>query len=143
MGFALVPRTPIHSVQIPANATSGRVSSRANHFGVFFGLVSAYSQNDVNGTKQRLSGPSHRRQCGDLVLRIFVVMPGNCGGLGMPHRIIVSSRSPSLTRTTGATWSGKIAGSRGRLPVVSLLTLNRSRMAFWFVVMEYRLHIDN
>src|SRR4051794_39025924 len=70
-GFALVSRTPLHSVQIPANASSGRVSSRANHFGVFFGLVSAYSQKDVNGTRHRLSGASHRRQCGDLVLRIL------------------------------------------------------------------------
>src|SRR3954466_14278840 len=102
MGFALVPRTPIHSVQIPANATSGRLSSRANHFGVFFGFVSAYSQKEVNGTRQRLSGPSHLRQCGELVLRIFVVMPGNCGGFGMPHRIMVSSGCPSYARITGA-----------------------------------------
>src|SRR3954451_6583568 len=102
MGFDLVPRTPIHSVQIPANATSGRLSSRANHFGVFFGLVSAYSQNDVNGTRQRLSGASHLRQCGELVLRIFVVMPGNCGGGGMPPRIMGNSRSPFFGRTTGA-----------------------------------------
>src|SRR5215212_10121079 len=102
MGLALVPRTPFHSVQIPANATKGLVSSRANHFGVFFGLVSAYSQNDVNGTRQRLSGASHLRQCGDLVLRMFVVMPGNCGGFGMPHRIMVSWCSPSFARTTGA-----------------------------------------
>src|SRR3954454_6026184 len=73
---------------------------------------------------------------------MLVVMPGNCGGFGMPHRIMTSSRSPSLTRTTGATWSGKIAGSGGRLPVLSLVTLNRSRIAFWLVLMEYRLHID-
>src|SRR5436190_6140389 len=102
MGFAFVPRTPIRSVQMPANATSDRVPSRANHFGVFFGLVSAYSQKDVSGTRQRLSGASHLRQCGELVLRIFVVMPGNCGGFGMPQRIIVSSRSLSFARTTGA-----------------------------------------
>src|SRR5436190_6444025 len=102
MGFALVPRTPIHSVQIPANASNRLLSSRANHLGVFFGLVSAYSQKDVNGTRQRLSGASHLRQCGELVLRIFVVMPGNCGGFGMPQRIIVSSRSLSFARTTGA-----------------------------------------
>src|SRR5947207_12426429 len=103
MGFALVPRTPIHSVQIPANATSGRVSSIANHFGVLFGLVSAYSQKDVNGTRQRLSGPTHLRQCGELVLRMFVVMPGNWGGFGMPQRIMMSSRCPSFARITGAT----------------------------------------
>jgi hypothetical protein len=49
------------------------------------------------------------------VLRMLVVMPGNCGGLGMPHRIMVSSRAPSLTHTTGAMPSGKIAGRGGRL----------------------------
>src|SRR5436305_12173937 len=108
MGFALVPRMPIHSVQIPANATSGRVSSRANHFGVFFGLVSAYSQKDVNGTRQRLSGPTHLRQCGELALRTFVVMPGHWGGCGMPQRIILSARSRSYARITGAIGPGKI-----------------------------------
>src|SRR3954451_25426462 len=102
MGFALVPRMPIQSVQMPAKATSGRVSSKANHFGVFFGLVSAYSQNEVNGTRQRLAGPSNLRQCGDLVLRMLVAMHGYCGGFGMPHRIMISSRSPSFARTTGA-----------------------------------------
>src|SRR5437763_14726046 len=106
MGFDLVPRTPIHSVQIPANATSGRVSSRANHFGVFFGLVFAYSQKDVNGTRQRLSGASHLRQCGELVLRLLVVMSGNCGGFGMFQRFLVGSRFPSLARTKCATLSG-------------------------------------
>jgi hypothetical protein len=30
-----------------------RLSSNANHVGVFFGLVSAYSRNDVHGTTQR------------------------------------------------------------------------------------------
>jgi hypothetical protein len=74
------------SLQMPAKATSGRLSSIANQFGVFRGLVSAYSQKDVNGTRQRLSGASHRRQCGDPVLRMLVVMPGCCGGFGMPRR---------------------------------------------------------
>ncbi len=74
----------------------------ANHFGVFFGLVSAYSQNDVIGTRHRDSGLSHRRQCGDLVFLMLVVMPGYCGGFGMPHRIMISSRSPSAARATGA-----------------------------------------
>jgi hypothetical protein len=67
----------IPSGPCPGKATSGRVSSIANHLGVFFGLVSAYSQNDDIGTKHRFSGPSPRRQCCDLVLRILVVMPGN------------------------------------------------------------------
>src|SRR5256714_14333971 len=123
MGFDLVPRTPIHSVQIPANATSGRVSSRANHFGVFFGLVSAYSQKDVNGTRQRLSGASHLRQCGELVLRMFVVMPGNCGGVGTPPRIIGGSRASSFARTTGGGWTGESAGGGGTADGCSLASL--------------------
>ena len=51
-------------------AASGRLSSSANQTGFFLpsGPVS-YSENDVNGTTQRFGGPSHRRQCGDAVLR--------------------------------------------------------------------------
>ena len=108
----------------------------ATHFGVLRGLVSAYSQNDDIGTKHLDSGVSHRRQCGELVLRMLVVIPGYCGGFGMPQRIMASSRSPLLTRTTGATPSGKIAGIGGRLPALSLVTLNRSRIAAWLVVTE-------
>ena len=52
-GIRLVPRLPCHVVQIPANIASGRSSFNANQVGVFFGLVSAYSQNEVNGTTQR------------------------------------------------------------------------------------------
>jgi hypothetical protein len=44
-------RTPSHRVHAPANATSGRLSSIANHFDVFFRFVSAYSQNEENGAK--------------------------------------------------------------------------------------------
>jgi hypothetical protein len=71
-GLALVPRVPCHVVQIPAKASSGRLSSRANHVGVLRGLVSAYSQKLVKGTRQRFFGPSHARQCGLLVLRMLV-----------------------------------------------------------------------
>jgi hypothetical protein len=86
--------------------------------------VSVYSQNDVAGTRQRNSGFIQARQCGEAVLRIFVTprsMPvTNCGGLGIPHRAMASSRWPSLpVRTTGAIISGKMPGSGGRLPVVS------------------------
>jgi hypothetical protein len=35
--------------------------------------IVSYSENDVNGTRQRFSGPSHRCQCLLAVLRIFVV----------------------------------------------------------------------
>ncbi len=98
--------------------------------GVLRGLVSAYSQNDVAGTMQRLPLPSHLRQCGLLTFRMFVTgAPPYCGGPGMPQRAITSSRAPSeAARTIGAIWSGKIAGRGGRF------TLNRSRMADWPLV---------
>jgi hypothetical protein len=38
-------------VQIPAKTANGRSFLNANHVGVFFGLVSAYSQNDVHGMR--------------------------------------------------------------------------------------------
>jgi hypothetical protein len=45
------------------------------------------------------------RQCGDEVLRLFVTgAPDVRGGGGIPHRIIVTSRPPSVLRTTGAGW---------------------------------------
>lgn len=53
---------------MPANTASGRSSPKANHVGVFLGLVSAYSQNEVNGTTHRFSGLSQWRQGGDFVL---------------------------------------------------------------------------
>jgi hypothetical protein len=56
-----VPRLPRHVVQIPANTASGRLSSNANHVGIFLGFVSAYSQNEVHGTTQRASGFNHPR----------------------------------------------------------------------------------
>jgi hypothetical protein len=103
-GFAFVPRLPVQVVHTPANTANGLVSSKANHVGVFFGFVSAYSQNEVHGTTQRFAGFSHPRQCGLLVFRMFVTgAPPNCGGPGMPHRAIVSSRLPSgALRTIGA-----------------------------------------
>jgi hypothetical protein len=50
------------------------------------------------------------------------------GGGGKPQRIIVSTRSPSAARTTGAIWSGKIPGSGGRLPVSSRSTAKVRRI---------------
>jgi len=53
----------------------------------FPGLVSAYSQNDVKGTRQRFAGLSQPRQCGLFTLRMFVIgPPPNCGGPGMLQR---------------------------------------------------------
>jgi hypothetical protein len=40
--------------------------------GVLRGFASAYSQNDVAGTMQRLPLPSHLRQRGLFTFRIFV-----------------------------------------------------------------------
>ena len=67
------PRTPRQRVHRPAKANSGRSSLSANHMGVLRGLASAYSQNDVAGTTQRLACSSHRRQCGLPTLRMFVI----------------------------------------------------------------------
>ena len=48
-------------VHRPANANRGRSESSANHFGVLRGFVSAYSQNDVARTMQRLDCPIRLR----------------------------------------------------------------------------------
>jgi hypothetical protein len=99
-----VPRLPCHVVHMPAKNASGRSPSSANHFGVLRGLVSAYSQKELNGATQRCSTLNQARQCGLPVLRMFVIAaPLNCGGRGMPHRAGLSSRTPSGTlRTIGA-----------------------------------------
>jgi hypothetical protein len=87
---------------------------------------------------------SHLRQCGLFVLRIFATgVPPNCGGPGIPHRNIPSERLPSgALKTTGARLSGKIAGSGGKLPVVSSKARVSWRMACWFVVTPYRVQIS-
>jgi hypothetical protein len=99
-----VPRVPFHVAHRPAKTATGLLSSKANYVGLFFGLVSAYSQKEIHGTTQRLSGLNHRRQCGDFTFLMFVMgcVP-NCGGGGIPHRAIISSRCPSgALRTMGA-----------------------------------------
>src|SRR6266404_98223 len=107
MVFEDVPRWPLNSVQMPAKANSGRSSWSANHTTSFF-LVSgfgygAYSAKLLAGTKHRFSGLSQPRQCGDDVLRMLVTGgPPVRGGGGMPHRIVISSRSSPALRTTGA-----------------------------------------
>ena len=98
---------PLNAVQIPANANGGRSPSSANQTTSFFfvsGFGSgAYSAKLFAGTRHRFSGFSHPRQCGEEVLRIFVTGgPPVCGGGGIPQRIMISSRSPSELRTTGA-----------------------------------------
>jgi hypothetical protein len=106
-GLDLVPRSPLNSVQMPAKANRGRSASSANQTTSFFLVAGfgsgAYSAKLFAGTRQRLSGRSQPRQCGDDVLRMFVTgYPPARGGGGMPHRIIVSSRSAPALRITGA-----------------------------------------
>src|SRR5712671_4275009 len=107
MGFDLVPLSPLNSVQMPANANSVRSSLSANQTMSFF-LVSgfgsgAYSAKLFAGTKQRFSGLSQARQCGDDVLRMLVTgRPPMRGGGGIPHRIMLNSRPVSVLRSAGA-----------------------------------------
>src|SRR5712664_2975783 len=107
MGFDLVPRSPLNSVQSPPKANSGRSSLSANHTTSFF-LVSgfgsgAYSAKLFAGTRHRLLGFNQPCQCGDVVLRMLVTgRPPARGGGGIPQRIVISSRSPAALRTTGA-----------------------------------------
>src|SRR5260370_1448473 len=95
MGFDLVPRSPLNSVQIPPKANSGRSSFKANQTTSFFfvsGFGSgAYSAKLFAGTKQRFSGFNQPRQWGEVVLRMLVTGgPPVRGGGGMPQRIMVA-----------------------------------------------------
>src|SRR5512138_2028456 len=107
MGFDFVPRSPLNTVRIPANAANGRSSPNANQTTSFFFVsgfgCGAYSAKLLKGTKHRLSGFSQPRQCGDDVLRMLVTggPPVRKGG-GMPQRIIAISVPLSLLRITGA-----------------------------------------
>ena len=92
--------TDVQRVQIPAKKASGRLSSSANQTGGRepSGRTS-FSENEVNGTTQRLSTPSQRRQCGEATLRTLVT-PGSelrpfsaKAGDGMPQRASASSRT--------------------------------------------------
>ena len=106
MAWTWCPGRPPKVVQMPANANSGRSSFSANHTASFLlvsGLGSgAYSAKLLAGTKQRFSGFSQPRQCGDDVLRILVTgAPPMRGGSGMPQRIVTIS-VPASVRITGA-----------------------------------------
>jgi hypothetical protein len=124
---------PSHAPPPPPEAREGEqrpVFAERKQVGVLRGFVSAYSQNDVAGTRQRFLAESQPRQCGLETLRMLVTgWPPNCSGPGMPQRAMTSSRSPSaLLRTIGASWSGKIPGN----------VRNRARMGAWPLVSEYR-----
>ena len=121
-----MPRSPLNSVQIPANAHGGRSSFSANQTTSFLpvaGFASgAYSVKLVAGTKQRFSGFSQGRQFGDDVLRILVT--------GGPPRSVYYGRngwkasaaprsrpqpSPDLGKATVPGDSGKTAQEGCRL----------------------------
>src|SRR5258705_7976352 len=106
-GFDFVPRSPLNVVQMPAKANTGRSSLNANQTTSFFfvsGFGSgAYSAKLLTGTKQRFSGLSQPRQCGDDVLRMLVTGgPPNFDRGGIPQRISVISRPSAALRITGA-----------------------------------------
>jgi len=94
---------------MPAKKASGRVWSSANQTGgrVPSGSFS-FSAKLVNGTTQRCSIPSQRRQWGELTLRTLVT-PGSeflpfsaKTGEGIPHLAMVNSRPSGWLRTIGA-----------------------------------------
>jgi hypothetical protein len=133
MSLAVSPsltfRTDVQLVQMPAKQASGRVSSSANQMSPPSGLLN--SLNELNGTTQRCSGPSHRAQYLLFTLRMLVVPPSGsirsnslkstglplassfaarflvasisaCCDDGMPQRAVASSRPSASTRTIGA-----------------------------------------
>jgi hypothetical protein len=98
----------LNSVQIPANANNGLSSFTANQTTSFLPVSGfgsgAYSAKLLAGTRHRFSGFSQARQCGDVVLRMFVTgkFPARGGGGGMPQRVSIISRPASVLRATGA-----------------------------------------
>jgi hypothetical protein len=54
---------------------------------------------------------------------------------------MASSRSAPALRTTGAGQSGNAPGMGGRLPTYLFMTRNRRMIAFWLVVIEYKLQM--
>src|SRR3954464_11696192 len=90
---SLTLRTEVQRVHRPAKNASGRLSSSANQtVGREPSGRTSFSENEVNGTTQRLSGPSQRRQCGEATLRTLVT-PGSDlrplsakAGVGRPQR---------------------------------------------------------
>jgi hypothetical protein len=73
----------------PAKAFSGRSSLRA-----VAGLASVFGRL-LNATRQRVSGFSHARQCGDDVFPdVGHAIPPPASDGGIPQRTILSSRSP-------------------------------------------------
>src|ERR1700709_2402574 len=72
---SLAFRTLVQLAQSPAKHNNGLLSFEANQTGAFLPSIVSYSENDVNGTRQRFSGPSQRFEWGLLTFRMFVVPP--------------------------------------------------------------------
>ncbi len=80
------------------------------------------------------------------MLRIIVI-PGSVlrffrakDGVGMPHRIKVSSLPSDVFRTTRTSESGQMPGRGDKLPVLSFHTLTKSMITAWPLFNEYKLH---
>src|ERR1700726_4506516 len=126
---SLTLRTDVQLVQMPAKQARGRDSSRANQMSPPSALLN--SLNELNGTTQRFSTPSHRVQCLLVTLRMLVVPPSGsirsnslkstglplassfearflvasikaCCEDGIPHRAVARSRPSVPLRTIGA-----------------------------------------
>src|SRR6202035_2053652 len=122
-------RTDVQLVQMPAKQARGRDSSRANQMSPPSALLN--SLNELNGTTQRFSTPSHRVQCllftlrmlvvplsgsirssslnstilplaSNFVARFFVASIRACCDDGIPLRAVASSRPSAPARTIGA-----------------------------------------
>jgi hypothetical protein len=95
-GLGLRSAVPIERCPDAAKCCKGTIVAESKPDDVFllcFGvrLWRVFREKLLNGTKQRFSGFSQLRQCGDDVLRILVTggPPVRSGG-GIPHRIIAS-----------------------------------------------------
>src|ERR1700726_3639415 len=101
---------------MPPKANRGRSSLSAQQTTSFF-LVSgfgsgAYSAKLFAGTKHRCSGFSPPRQCGDVVLRMFVTgKPPARGGGGIPHQ---HHNQLALAALIVANHRGRVVGKHAR-----------------------------
>src|ERR1700744_280407 len=116
---SLTLRTDVQLAQMPAKQARGRDSSSANQMSPPSALLN--SLNEVNGTTQRFSTPTHLVQCLLFTFRMLVVPPSGsirsnslkstglplasnfdarflvasiraCAEDGIPHRAVASSR---------------------------------------------------
>ena len=93
---SLTFRTEVQPGTCSPAKNAGRPSAISNH--AFPPRSWSGSAKRVNGTRQRFSGPSHLRQCGEAALRTLVTprsvfLPTRyCGGVGKPHRALPAQR---------------------------------------------------